>query len=471
MKLLKAKTHILVPLQLERFGLIYTRLFVVLLIAFGGGTRQGSLSDVLVELASLPLLFWAVASIKVSQLSRCQEVSIACICAILAVPLIQLVPLPPSLWVDLPGREIAVNTYSATKTALPWLGISLDPIATWQSFLSLLPATALFLTTISFTSNERRLLIKTALIVVAISIPLDLMQQMGGPTSPFRFFVFTNPDRAVGFFANANHNAALLYSCIPFITLFAVQSALAGRRVSVFIAGAFFFAVFLGLASTHSRAGLALGFVASAFSSVMVYRLAPPMLRSRMLKYGIMVNLLALFVAFQFGFSSLSQRVEHEDLLQNIRWPIAQVTFEAAKDFSPFGSGLGTFQPVYERYAPSTLAMPEYVNHAHNDWLELLLEVGVPGFAVIAASLLVYLWICIRVWFLNSEHEISERMLAQAGSIVVSLLLVHSVLDYPLRTICMSSLMALSWSCMLTLGTPEPRKCREFGRPAPDPAK
>ena len=38
----------------------------------------------------------------------------------------------------------------------------------------------------------------------------------------------------------------------------------------------------------------------------------------------------------------------------------------------PFGSGFGTFVPVYEKFAPRTL-LGGYANHAHDDGLELWL--------------------------------------------------------------------------------------------------
>ena len=47
-----------------------------------------------------------------------------------------------------------------------------------------------------------------------IGVFVGLFQVAGGPESPLRYFEITNPTEAVGFFANRNHFAALLYCLI-----------------------------------------------------------------------------------------------------------------------------------------------------------------------------------------------------------------------------------------------------------------
>ena len=46
---------------------------------------------------------------------------------------------------------------------------------------------------------------------------MGLLQIAQGQQSDLRFFEITNPEDAVGFFANRNHFAALLYCLIPFV--------------------------------------------------------------------------------------------------------------------------------------------------------------------------------------------------------------------------------------------------------------
>jgi hypothetical protein len=74
----------------------YTSLVVFLAMLFGGGGNQGW-SDVVVQLAALPLLAWALFRLNPSQLGPGGQWAIALLGAIVALPLLQLIPLPPSL--------------------------------------------------------------------------------------------------------------------------------------------------------------------------------------------------------------------------------------------------------------------------------------------------------------------------------------------------------------------------------------
>ena len=209
------RTNAAVSIALPRVAtdafLPYTSFVVILAMLFGGGAGYGW-SDAVVQLAALPLLAWALFKLTPSQLDRGGQWAIGLLCAILAWPLLQLIPMPPSLWSGLPGRGEIASAYEAAGMTLPWLPISLYPLATWLGLLSLLPATAVFLAMLSLEQRSRRILIMLMFIIIFASVLLDLLQIMGGEGSPLRFYAITNRDRAVGFFANANHNAAFLYS-------------------------------------------------------------------------------------------------------------------------------------------------------------------------------------------------------------------------------------------------------------------
>ena len=80
-------------------------------------------------------------------------------CFVIAlVPIIQLVPLPPSCGRNLPGRESVAGTFELLGKRTPWMPISVSPHATWISFLSLIPPMAIFLATVQLGYRERRAL-------------------------------------------------------------------------------------------------------------------------------------------------------------------------------------------------------------------------------------------------------------------------------------------------------------------------
>jgi O-antigen ligase len=458
-----------VSIPLPRFAtdafLPYTSFVVVLAMLFGAGGIQGW-SDAVVQLAALPLLAWALFKLTPSRLDRGGRWAIVLLCAILALPLLQLIPLPPSLWSNLPGRREFASAYEAAGMALPWLPISLDPSATRLGLLSLLPATAIFLAMLSLEQRSRRILMVLMFTVVFASVVLDILQTVGGEDSPLRFYESTNRGRAVGFFANSNHNAAFLYSAIPFIIAWAIGLVVDHRRnrpISLTILALLILMIIIGLTATQSRAGIALLLVAGLSGLLLVWRHNRDQSGRRLLIFAIGGNLVALLLAFQLGFVGFMQRVEHAEGMEELRWPVARITSKAAVANLPFGSGFGTFVPVYDKFAPRTLLAETYVNRAHNDWLELWLTGGAPAIILVFGFLVWFGITTFRLWSSSQPNApILDLALAQAASIVIVLLLLHSVVDYPLRTPTLSVLFAMACAFLVS-----PRRIeRNAGLPA-----
>jgi O-antigen ligase len=329
--------------------------------------------------------------------------------------------------------------------ALPWLPISLDSTATWLALLSFLPATAVFLAMLSLEQRSRRILIVLILVVVCASAALDLLQIMGGDESPLRFYEQTNRQRAVGFFANPDHSAAFLYLAIPFIAASAIGLVLdhrPNRGIGLASLALLTLAIILGLTATQSRAGIGLLFVGGLSSILLTWRHAQS--GRRLLRFAIGANVVALILAFQFGFVEYMKRVEGQGL-EDLRWPVARITLHAAIANMPFGTGLGTFVPMYERFAPRESLHEYYVNHAHDDWLELWLTGGTPAIILTLGFLAWFAASTFRVWRGGKpEASVLDLALAQGASIVIILLLLHSVVDYPLQIPTLSVLFAIA---------------------------
>src|SRR5271166_2420685 len=71
-------------------------------LIFGGAARQGLISDAVPELFSLPLL--AAAAPPALPFLRNSPSALALVVGVIALPCLQLIPLPPGLWSALPGR-------------------------------------------------------------------------------------------------------------------------------------------------------------------------------------------------------------------------------------------------------------------------------------------------------------------------------------------------------------------------------
>src|SRR5262249_22697526 len=280
-----------------------------------------------------------------------------------------------------------------------------------------------------------------------------MLQIMGGEDSPL-WFHFTGRDRAVGFFANANHNAAFLYSAIPFVTAWMIGLVRDHRRnrgIGLAFLALLVVTIIIGVTVTQSRTGMALLFVAGLSSLLLALRHSGGQSGRRLLHFSIGGDFFALLLALLFGFVGLAQRFEYLGF-DDLRWPVMQVTLRAAIANLPFGSGFGTFSPVYEQFAPRTLLLERgfYVNHAHNDWLELWLTGGIPAIVLVVGFLAWLVAAIVRVWKSGEpEAPILDLALAQAASISIVLLLLHSAIEFPLRVTAVTVLFAIACAYLI----------------------
>ncbi|WP_339084573.1 O-antigen ligase family protein [Hyphomicrobium sp. ghe19] len=338
-----------------------------------------------------------------------------------------------------------------------WAPITVYPTGTWLSLVALMPPLAVFLGTVSLSGVARRQLSYLLLSVGLLSACLGLVQVAQGPGSPLRFFDYTNPSEAVGFFANRNHFAALLYCLTVFASAWLIDAGLNGRKrlfepaaLLPLIAG---FVVILILIAAQlvarSRAGLGLTMAALLFA----WPLANFDLRRETgLQAGkvlVAAVALSLIFALQFAFLRILERFG-ADTLDDARWPFARNTFEAARAFMPFGSGMGTFVDVYGMFEPRENVFAAYANHAHNDILELALEAGLPGLFLMAAFGAWILWRCFDLWRRPTAMASATDILwERAALLVVVLLIAHAVVDYALRTTAIAVVFAFSCALLV----------------------
>jgi O-antigen ligase len=430
-------------------------------LVLGGGTRSGFLSDAILQFFCIPPLLVSLSqSLRAPPGNRLANSSLkwglAFCAALVAIPLVQLVPLPPAVWTMLPNRQAVAEAFELVGADLPWMPISVSPEATWLSALSLIPPIAVFLGVQLLTYTERRLMSLVVLSIGLLSVFLGLLQVAQGSSSPLRFFAFTNTSEAVGFFANRNHFAALAYALILVAACWATDAIFKVRAfiknneydtstIAIAVVSVAIIIVFLSAeAMARSRAGLAL----TIFALIGAFALAWKEWRlvsrgaARLVAGAIAVT--ALFIA-DFTLYRIMERFA-DDPLANGRITFARNTLKAAVEYLPFGSGMGSFVQVYGMYErPGDTMADTFVNHAHNDILEVSLEAGILGIALMA---IFAVWVTKRsvdIWRSSTlgRGNIDLR-LARGATLIVVLLSFHSLVDYPLRTAAIMAVMAFA---------------------------
>jgi O-antigen ligase len=403
---------------------------------FGGATRQGSVSESIPELLSLPLFAFAVPR-AMPVLKHFPSAS-ALLVGLIILPCIQLVPLPPALWSVLPGRSLIIEILTTAQAPISWRPISLIPVETWRALLSLLPGVAMFLATLSLEREARQRLLLLAVAIGVASAVLAMLQVLGGGESWLYFYAVTNVDRGVGFFANANHFGGFECALLPLGAAALAETRVRSPAFLVAIIGCVAPALLFALALSGSRSAMILGSVSAL--ATLAFVLSPELAklgRRRALAWVAAFALVLLPLAMGLGLLQILSRLGEQSLADDARWRIAANVWPAIWSYFPVGAGVGTFldvYPLHERVADLT---PALVNRAHNDGLETLFEGG-------ASSLLLLLgfivWLGAATYRAFVREDAVEGRQARAGAIAMWLLLIHSLWDYPLRTIALEAL-------------------------------
>ncbi|MDB5699199.1 MAG: O-antigen ligase family protein [Alphaproteobacteria bacterium] len=420
-------------------------ILLVLCLTFGGASAAGYFSNMLLQLLALPIIAWALIEARGTPLPRAGRQLLGFAVALLVLIVLQIIPLPPSVWTNFPGRGEIISGYQALGMGLPWLPISTTPYLTVASALWLLPALAVLLATVRLGAFRPAWIAWTLLGVVAAGTAMGALQRAGSDTA--YLYEITNYGVATGFFSNANHFGTLLVVTIPFLAALYVVARGKSRRASrqasalmVILAGAGVLVV-VGVAINGSLAALGLSVPVIAASGLMVLSL-----KRRLPIWSIIPIIAVAAGGLLLVFSGpLGNNLTAADarISPVSRYTSFSNTIEAARDFFPLGSGIGSFKTIYPMYEePSTLTTT-YVNHTHSDYLELALETGVPGLLLIGLFLIWWAWRVVAVW--RSEEE---DHFARAATIASAAILAHSVVDYPLRTAAISAVFAICCAMM-----------------------
>lgn len=402
-----------------------------LLLAIGGGSSR-------TDTALLPALRGTSVIVLLLALGNLGETArqdlrpfAAFSLALVAVVIVQLIPLPPALWQALPGRAMIAAGDQLIGLAAVWRPISLTPAGTFDDALALLPVLATLAICALLRRDHAAWLVYGLAAVLLLTCLMGVLQSAAGPGSALRLYSLSNEDSAVGLFANRNHQAALLACGLPVAAWLAfhdpkVTMAMGARYAALALAATL---VALMLLTAGSRAGLVLGLAGAMLSLALI---VPQRAGGRrLLVAGALVAVALLGAALSWGtrFASV-QRL--------LTLPIRELRVETFGDtlgllarYLPFGSGFGSFAAVYQIAERDALLSPNYLNAAHNDLLQIGVEGGIPAYLLLGALLL---WWGRTAVALFGRGRPSHQNLGRAGFVVTLILFAASLTDYPLRT-------------------------------------
>jgi O-antigen ligase len=368
---------------------------------------------------------------------------------------LQVLPLP-LYWLDkipTPSSQLYQQAYKliASQSAPEWASISVDTSVTIKMALLSTAYFCLFLLLLLLIDSRKKLLLFCYLLLIS-----GLFQAMYGSLmtlSGMEYLLGIKKKYYLGFatgtFVNRNHFAGYLEMTLSIgMGLLMIsnrnsdstQSVNLGWRgllrqfLSVILSRKAIFRLTLiimviGLILSRSRMGngaffnslLITGFIAIIVSNAFRKRGVYLLLSS-------IVALDILLLGSWFGIEKVMQRIENTSASSESRDEVVQALFPMITDFNWFGSGAGTFRYAFPPYVDGNFGG---YDHAHNDYLELLSDLGYIGVALLAGLVLVSLWQALLA--LRYRKSSFVRGMGFASFMGTLSLLIHSFVDFNLQ--------------------------------------
>lgn len=356
----------------------------------------------------------------------------------------QLVPLPPDLWTSLPGRGDIAALERALGLETGWRPLSWSPARTLNALASLAVPLIALLVALSLRAT-RFVLFHTILGIALLDAGFKLVQIASGTDRSF-YLYSSAKGYADGLFANENHSGVFSALAILLCARLAIQGLSQPKSngcVLIYVTGAVLFLASVMIGGSRAALLCATLAVVCAVVALRVSISARQPHHNHVAKvelFGrrhallwliITAVLLALICAFLFfGRSPSLDGIISQDSFEDMRWKIAPILLVMIEQNWIFGIGFGAFEEYYRVYEPAELLMPVYINQAHNDVGQFLLEGGLMGVGLLVGiSYWVFIY-CFRI-FRQGRPE-RWRMCYWLG--VIAIIGMASTVDYPLRT-------------------------------------
>lgn len=267
----------------------------------------------------------------------------------------------------------------------------------------------------------------------------------------FIFWGIENPgtSRPLGTFLNCNHGAdfvGIALACAVGLSWWWFRDESRGNSFEYEMRGliqsiaASPFSMALWLSIGWLLIGLAISMSRGAWISFIAAGLLLPVCwkSQRKERKGVAITIVAVCIIGAIagiqtlGFGDRIERglddLEVETVLADARFEHWKEAIPAAQHFLPLGAGFGTYGYSYLPFNPKPAN--GWFTYAHNQYLETMLEAGIPGMALLLIAMWLLLRACLRLC--NSERTATEQAIGVAGLIAFAMQGFHAFTDFGL---------------------------------------
>lgn len=383
---------------------------------------------------------------------------------------LQIVPLPPEVAGTFAGHKLIAEIGDVVGTGPVWRPMSMVPGATWNAIGALTVPAAMMLLVIKCPNDRQVRLLPIIFGLGAVSALVAMLQILGDPQSALYFYDVTNEGLAVGLFANRNHQAVFLAALLPL--LFAYKNLPRDRNTSTRGGRIGNFNTRTVVAVTAATLIIPLILISGSRSGLLAMTVAllgvalvSPRLSEKSSAFGMSARaqasalivgmIILVLLAIWFGRGLAVDRLMDQDTSDDMRYVILPVMQDMISAYAPWGSGFGSFDKVYRANEPGGLLIAQYMNQAHNDWIDILLTGGIPAMALAVTACGAWAFRAFQV-FSDSSRD-AWQPLRKAALVVLLIFAIASASDYPLRTPALACffMLVIFWAA-IPLKTSQP---------------
>ncbi len=195
---------------------------------------------------------------------------------------------------------------------------------------------------------------------------------------------------------------------------------------------------------THSRAGISLTI---GFCCLFYFFTAKQSPIKQRFKVLLLVGIVLSFIAPIIMQDVLMRAVDINDH-SALRIHVYKIVLKMIADSPVFGVGLGGFEYAFASYRDGTVSITDYWDKAHSTFLEMILEVGIPVFLILA---LFYGYIVMQM---IKSYRRYRRHFIIVCLLMMGLCISHSCVDFSLQIPAIN----IMFHIMLMLGYAESQK-------------
>jgi len=354
---------------------------------------------------------------------------------------------------------VFINTFCLSQS----LGGSLDPTRSAQQLIHGMALTGVFCLTLLLLRSRRRIKILIFAFVVS-----GLCQAVYGSLmtlSGTEYVLFLPKESyrglATGTFINRNHLAGYLELCLSVGIGFMMASlndkssqgwrdvsrrllsGLLGVKARVRISLVIMVAA---LVMTHSRMGNTAFFASLSITGVIALVFSRHASRATVILLVSLIIIDLAVVGTFFGMEKVVNRIENTTLNTIRRDEVNIYAFELLKDNLWTGTGAGSFYGVFPEYREEDVGNI-YFNHAHNDYMQFAIELGLIGFIPLLTVAALSFVVALKA--MRKRRDSLMRGLSFSSMMAIMAFGIHSTVDFnlqiPANAATFMVVLALAW--------------------------